>query len=61
MTPVSDAVGRKYLWIGDFTSDHPQHDGTDLSAVREKAIAITPLHLDLTHRGMMRRLAEAFD
>jgi len=59
--PVSDAVGRKYLWIGDFTSDHPQHDGTDLSAVREKAIAITPLHLDLTHRGMMRRLAEAFD
>ncbi len=61
VTPVSDAVGRKYLWIGDFTSDHPQHDGTDLSAVREKAIAITPLHLDLTHRGMMRRLAEAFD
>jgi 5'-nucleotidase len=61
VTPVSDAVGRKYLWIGDFTSDHPQHDGTDLSAVREKAIAITPLHLDLTHRGMMRRLSEAFD
>jgi len=61
VTPVTDAVGRKYLWIGDFTSDHPQHDGTDLSAVREKAIAITPLHLDLTHRGMMRRLSEAFD
>jgi len=61
VTPVSDAVGRKYLWIGDFTSDHPQHDGTDLSAVREKAIAITPLHLDLTHRGMMLRLSEAFD
>ena len=45
---------------GDFTSDHPQRHGTDLSAVQEKAIAITPLHLDLTHRGMMARLKKAF-
>jgi len=59
VTPVTDAVGRKYLWIGDFTSDHPQRRGTDLSAVQDKAIAVTPLHLDLTHRGMMRRLTEA--
>jgi 5'-nucleotidase len=58
--PITDAVGRKYLWIGDFTSDNPVHHGTDLSAVRERAIAVTPLHLDLTHRGMVRRLAEAF-
>jgi 5'-nucleotidase len=58
--PVTDGVGRKYLWIGDFTSDNPVHHGTDLSAVRERAIAVTPLHLDLTHRGMMRRLIEAF-
>ncbi len=60
VTPVTDAVGRKYLWIGDFTSDNPVHHGTDLSAVRERAIAVTPLHLDLTHRGMVRRLTEAF-
>ena len=60
VTPVTDAVGRKYLWIGDFTSDNPVGHGTDLSAVRERAIAVTPLHLDLTHRGMVRRLTEAF-
>jgi 5'-nucleotidase len=60
VTPVTDAVGRRYLWIGDFTNDNPQRHGTDLSAVQEKAIAITPLHLDLTHRGMMRRLSESF-
>ena len=60
VTPVTDAVGRKYLWIGDFTSDNPVNRGTDLSAVRERAIAVTPLHLDLTHRRMVRRLAEAF-
>ena len=60
VTPVTDAVGRKYLWIGDFTSDNPVHHGTDLSAVRERAIAVSPLHLDLTHRSMVRRLSEAF-
>jgi 5'-nucleotidase len=60
VTPVTDAVGRKYLWIGDFTSDNPVGHGTDLGAVRERAIAVTPLHLDLTHRGMVRRLTEAF-
>ena len=59
-TPVTDAVGRKYLWIGDLTSANPVNRGTDLSAVRERAIAVTPLHLDLTHRRMVRRLAEAF-
>ena len=60
VTPVTDFAGRKYLWVGDFTSDHPQRHGTDLSAVQERAIAITPLHLDLTHRGMMGRLKKVF-
>jgi 5'-nucleotidase len=61
VAPVTDAVGRRYLWIGDFTSDKPVHEGTDLSAVRERAIAITPLHLDLTHRGMVRQLTKVFE
>ncbi len=60
VTPVTDSVGRKYLWVGDFTSDNPVGRGTDLGAVREGAIAITPLHLDLTHKAMARRLAGAF-
>ena len=53
-------TGRKFLWIGDFTSDNPVGKGTDLWAVRSGAIAITPLHLDLTHGAMARRLGEAF-
>ena len=52
--------GGRADWIGDFTSDNPVGHGTDLGAVRERAIAVTPLHLDLTHRGMVRRLTEAF-
>jgi 5'-nucleotidase len=53
-------TGRKFLWIGDFTSDNPVRSGTDLWAVRAGAIAVTPLHLDLTHGAMARRLSGAF-
>jgi 5'-nucleotidase len=60
VVPASDPVGRRYLWIGDFTSDKPVGRGTDLGAVGAGAIAITPLHLDLTHGPMVRRLAGAF-
>jgi 5'-nucleotidase len=57
---AADPMGRNYLWIGDFTSDNPVGEGTDLWAVRQGAIAVTPLHLDLTHGAMARRLSEAF-
>jgi 5'-nucleotidase len=53
-------TGRKFLWVGDFTSDNPVGRGTDLWAIRNGAVAVTPLHLDLTHGAMMRRLSEAF-
>jgi len=44
-----DPKNRPYIWIGDFTSDATTEPGTDLEAVYERAIAVTPLHLDLTH------------
>jgi 5'-nucleotidase len=31
-------------------------DGTDLKAVAEKRISVTPLHLDLTHNETLHRL-----
>jgi 5'-nucleotidase len=60
IVPVKDPGGRPYVWIGDFTSDEPLDAGTDLAAVEEGAIAITPLHLDLTHQGMMRKMKKEF-
>jgi len=57
---AADPMGRNYLWIGDFSSDNPVGEGTDLWAVRQGAIAVTPLHLDLTHGAMLRRFSEAF-
>lgn len=55
-----DPSGRPYLWIGDFLSDESSGRETDLAAVMEGAISVTPLHLDLTHKQTLRRLEEVF-
>jgi 5'-nucleotidase len=57
---ATDPVGRPYLWIGDFTSDDALGQDTDLAAVRVGAIAVTPLHLDLTHGPTLRKLRTMF-
>ena len=60
ITAGVDPGGRPYLWIGNFLSDTSSDHGTDLAAVMEGAIAVTPLYLDLTHRGTLARLEEVF-
>jgi len=60
VVPVKDPVGRSYLWIGDFTSDESAGRNTDLEATRHGAIAVTPLHVDLTHGATLRRLDAVF-
>ncbi len=57
---AQDPFARKVIWIGDFSSDEPAHPATDLGAIARQAIAVTPLHFDLTHRGMLARLRTAF-
>jgi 5'-nucleotidase len=43
-----DPRGRPYYWIGATPPKGDLEHGTDLSAVAEKYISLTPLHLDLT-------------
>jgi len=43
-----DPRGRPYYWIGATRPTGDFEQGTDLSAVAEKFISMTPLHLDLT-------------
>ena len=51
-----DPRGRKYYWIGgDPPTWHPGQD-TDFEAIQAGYIAITPLHLDLTHHESLSRL-----
>ena|ERR1051325_4465069 len=51
-----DPRGRKYYWIGgEPPTWHPGED-TDFEAVQNGYVAITPLHLDLTHHESIPRL-----
>jgi len=44
----TDPRGRPYYWIGATPPQGDLENGTDLQAVAEKYISLTPLHLDLT-------------
>ena len=59
---LTDPRGNEYYWIG------PQQfgallreDDTDYHAMEDRAVSITPLHLDLTHERTLAELREAFD
>ena len=55
-----DPSGRHYLWVGDFLDDTTSQPGTDLEAIVDGWISVTPLHLDLTHEATASALAKAF-
>lgn len=57
-----DPRGRPYYWIGSTPPSGELQEGTDLSAVAEKYISMTPLHLDLTDYraiGVLEQIAGA--
>ncbi len=55
-----DPRGRKYYWFGLEDVEHTLDHGTDLEAINEGFIAVTPLQLDLTHHASIGALAERF-
>jgi 5'-nucleotidase len=55
-----DPFSRDVLWVGDFTSDEPEDPHSDLAVIERGAIAITPLHFDLTQGQMLKRMAGLF-
>lgn len=54
-----DMRGEHYYWIGPLYDGEVTIPGTDLHAVRQNRIAVTPLHLDLTHDATSTALAHA--
>ena len=56
----SDPRGEPYFWIGAQQNSARYPAGTDLAAIQNGAVSVTPLSLDLTHRATMRTLKEAF-
>src|SRR6266446_3712820 len=57
-----DGRGNAYYWIAYVRMrGQPPADGTDISALADNRIAVTPLRLDMTDEPSMTRLAELFD
>src|SRR5665647_502078 len=56
-----DGRGNPYYWIAYARGARPTgKDGTDLAALSDNRIAITPLRLDLTDQPFLTKLAELF-
>jgi 5'-nucleotidase len=60
--PRYDGRGNPYYWIA-FERNRPlsERNGTDLSALADNRIAVTPLRLDMTDEPFMTRLAEILE
>jgi 5'-nucleotidase len=54
-----DPRGRPYYWIGSTIPEGDLQEGTDISAVAEKWISMSPLHLDLTDYRSLEALQES--
>jgi 5'-nucleotidase len=52
----TDPRGIPYFWIGGPPPSGMAIPGTDFHAVVHRRIAVTPIHLDLTGRSLLRRL-----
>ena len=55
-----DPRGLSYYWFGLHPIEHTLDHGTDLEAIDEGYVAVTPLQLDLTHHASLEALAERF-
>jgi 5'-nucleotidase len=53
-----DARGNPYYWIGFKRVRSNPPEGSDLHAIYRKAISVTPLHLNLTERGVMDKMRQ---
>lgn len=56
-----DGRGNAYFWIGFARGKITPAEGTDLHALADQRISVTPLRLDLTDLPQVTRLAEALE
>ena len=57
---VVDPRGRPYYWIGPVREAGGAHPGTDVAALLDHKVSITPIHLDLTNVPVLAALHEVF-
>jgi 5'-nucleotidase len=56
----TDMRGEHYYWIGPMREESADQNGTDIGAIYDGMVSITPLCIDLTHEPTSRALAQAF-
>lgn len=57
----TDPRGFPYFWFGLHGIEQTPGHETDLEAVADGFVAVTPLHLDLTHDASLKALAKRFE
>ena len=56
-----DPRGNRYYWIGlDKTKKRKLVKGTDVWALTNGFVSVTPLHLNLTHKPSLKTLSKVF-
>ncbi len=55
-----DLRGGDYFWIGYRGKLSEPDEGTDLRAIYDGSISVTPLHVDLTHNRFLKELRETW-
>lgn len=56
----ADPRGRPYYWIGPLRDEAPDMPGTDLNAVTEGKVSLSPIYLDLTNGPALAELKKVF-
>lgn len=56
-----DPRGYRYYWFGLDAIEHTLDHGTDLEAIAEGYVSVTPLQLDLKHYSSLGALAERYE
>lgn len=56
-----DPRGRTYYWMGGGVIEEEQEQDSDVTAIAEAFVSITPIHLDLTDYKLIEQYRESFD
>ena len=56
----TDPRGYRYFWFGLHGIEHTPGHATDLEAIQDGYVSVTPLQLDLTHDASLTAMAERF-
>ena len=56
-----DLRGNDYYWLGYNAQNYIPPIGSDLRAIHDGKISVTPLHIDLTSHKVLRELAKEFE